>query len=178
MVREADFELYKILGVARDAQPGEIKAAYRHLVRLHHPDANPERREDAEIIMKRVVEAYSILGDDQKRARYESECRLRQFERPQNAAGAPPKTTGLLGQMREALELNLPDLAARLGMAPAQLGELEARDAIPQTPVQLRTFALLCEQAAQKLESRGRSTDAHDLRAQLTSKRARQAIFR
>jgi molecular chaperone DnaJ len=63
-------DYYKILGVAKGAKLGEIKAAYRRLARKHHPDVNPgdpasERR------FKDISEAYQVLGDPEKRKRYD-----------------------------------------------------------------------------------------------------------
>lgn len=62
--------LYSILGVSRDASAAEIKTAYRKLAKQHHPDANPG---DARIEekFKEISAAYSILGDEKQRARYD-----------------------------------------------------------------------------------------------------------
>jgi curved DNA-binding protein len=63
-------DYYKILGVGRDASEKEIKAAFRKLARKHHPDVNPGKKE-AEARFKEVNEAYEVLGDKEKRKRYD-----------------------------------------------------------------------------------------------------------
>jgi molecular chaperone DnaJ len=63
-------DYYEILGVSRTAGQDEIKAAYRKAALQHHPDRNPGDKA-AEDHFKRASEAYSVLGDPQKRARYD-----------------------------------------------------------------------------------------------------------
>jgi molecular chaperone DnaJ len=63
-------DYYEVLGVSRDASAEEIKKAYRKLARQYHPDANREDP-DAEEKFKEVAEAYDVLSDSQKRARYD-----------------------------------------------------------------------------------------------------------
>jgi curved DNA-binding protein len=65
-------DYYKVLGVERTASPEEIKKAYRALALKWHPDRHPEKkREEAEREFKRVGEAYEVLSDPEKRARYD-----------------------------------------------------------------------------------------------------------
>jgi molecular chaperone DnaJ len=61
---------YEILGVENDASPDEIKRAFRKLARESHPDANPDDP-TAEARFREVAEAYEVLSDPDKRARYD-----------------------------------------------------------------------------------------------------------
>jgi len=63
-------DYYAILGVPRDAHPEQIKSAYRKAAVRYHPDKNPGDKE-AEDMFKRVSEAYAVLGDAEKRSRYD-----------------------------------------------------------------------------------------------------------
>ena len=63
-------DYYEILNVTRSANDQEIKSAYRKLAMQYHPDRNPGNQE-AEEKFKQAAEAYSVLGDAQKRAQYD-----------------------------------------------------------------------------------------------------------
>ena len=63
-------DYYKTLGVSKDASPKEIKAAYRKLAREYHPDVN-QGDARAEARFKEVNEAHEVLGDPDKRQRYD-----------------------------------------------------------------------------------------------------------
>jgi DnaJ-class molecular chaperone len=62
-------DFYAILGVSRSATPVEIKKKYRQLARKYHPDVNKE--EGAEKKFKELSAAFAVLGDKDKRARYD-----------------------------------------------------------------------------------------------------------
>ena len=85
----ADRDYYEVLGVARDATADQIKKAYRGLARKHHPDANPGDK-TAEAKFKEVQNAYDILSDKDKRARFD------QFGHAAFDAGSPfgPRSGG------------------------------------------------------------------------------------
>ncbi|TXC78401.1 molecular chaperone DnaJ [Luteibaculum oceani] len=63
-------DYYEILGVSKNATKDEIKKAYRKLALKYHPDKNPDDK-DAETKFKEAAEAYEILGNEQKRAKYD-----------------------------------------------------------------------------------------------------------
>jgi molecular chaperone DnaJ len=63
-------DYFDVLGVSRDAGQDDIRKAYRRLARQHHPDVNPSDPEAADRF-KELSQAYEVLSDPQKRARYE-----------------------------------------------------------------------------------------------------------
>lgn len=62
-------DYYEVLGTSRTASREEIKSAFRKLARQYHPDVN--KAADAADKFKEINEAYEVLSDDQKRARYD-----------------------------------------------------------------------------------------------------------
>ena len=62
-------DYYEILTVTRSANGDEIKRAYRRLAMKYHPDRNPGD-EEAERNFKEAAEAYEVLSDENKKARY------------------------------------------------------------------------------------------------------------
>jgi curved DNA-binding protein len=63
-------DYYKILGIEKKADADQIKRAYRKLAMQYHPDRNPENKQ-AEEKFKEINEAYQVLGDPEKRARFD-----------------------------------------------------------------------------------------------------------
>jgi DnaJ-class molecular chaperone len=64
-------DYYQILGVPKNAPEKDIKSAYRKLARKWHPDANPNNQKEAEEKFKELQEAYEVLGDSDKRRKYD-----------------------------------------------------------------------------------------------------------
>jgi len=83
-------DYYSTLGVAKTASEKEIKQTYRKLARKHHPDVNPGDK-NAETRFKEINEAYEVLGDPEKRKKYdELGANWRMYEQ----AGAAPGGAG------------------------------------------------------------------------------------
>jgi DnaJ-class molecular chaperone len=80
-------DYYATLGVKKEATEKEIKQAYRRLARKYHPDVNPGNKESEEKF-KDVSEAYEVLSDKDKRARYDSIGNQSQWAQYGPGAGA------------------------------------------------------------------------------------------
>ncbi len=93
MANKRDY--YEVLGVAKGASADEIKKAYRKLAVKYHPDKNPGNKE-AEEKFKEAAEAYSILSDADKKAKYD------QFGHA-GVDGAAPDFSGGFGDLNDIL---------------------------------------------------------------------------
>src|SRR3954471_8883083 len=83
-------DYYSTLGVAKTATEKEIKAAYRKLARKLHPDVNPGDKA-SESKFKEINEAYEVLGDPDKRKKYdELGANWRMYEQAEAQGGANP----------------------------------------------------------------------------------------
>lgn len=94
-------DYYQILGVVRTATPKEVETAFRNLARKWHPDVCSDVHQAA-TNFKRIAEAYEVLGDPEKRRRYdEAEGRRRRRHVPAprsyHRAAAGPDPAGLFG---------------------------------------------------------------------------------
>ena len=65
-------DYYEVLGVPKSASEKDVKSAYRKLARKWHPDANPKNVKAAEEKFKEIAEAYEVLGDPEKRKKYDA----------------------------------------------------------------------------------------------------------
>jgi len=94
-------DYYAILGVQKDAAAKDIKSAYRKLARKWHPDANPDNAKAAEEKFKDIQEAYEVLGDPEKRSKYDvlgsDWQRAAQDSARQRSAGRPAGGPGAAG---------------------------------------------------------------------------------
>ncbi len=78
-------DFYEILGLSRSATKSEIKKAYRKMAIKYHPDKNPDDK-TAEENFKKAAEAYEVLSDDNKKARYDQYGHAA-FDGPQGGGG-------------------------------------------------------------------------------------------
>ena len=88
-------DYYEVLGVEKNASADEIKKAYRKMAVKYHPDKNPGDKE-AEEKFKEAAEAYSVLSDADKKARYD------QFGHA-GVEGAGPDFSGGFGNLNDIL---------------------------------------------------------------------------
>src|SRR5580658_9647429 len=64
-------DYYSVLGIPKSSAQKDVKSAYRKLARKWHPDANPGNTKEAEEKFKEIQEAYEVLGDAEKRKKYD-----------------------------------------------------------------------------------------------------------
>ena len=125
-------DYYKVLGLERSATQDEIKRVYRKLARKFHPDINKEATAEAQF--KDIGEAYSVLGDVEKRAAYDQLGRDwragQEFTPPPNwdagfefSGSAPGASAGAASDFFEALFGRMGDAgrpSQRQGAPPAR----------------------------------------------------------
>lgn len=63
---------YEVLGLNKNVSDDDIRKAYKKIALKYHPDKNPNNKEEAEKNFKKINEAYSILGDKEKRKNYDT----------------------------------------------------------------------------------------------------------
>jgi molecular chaperone DnaJ len=80
-------DLYKALGISKEASQDEIRRAYRKLARKYHPDANPDDPK-AEDHFKDIQHAYEVLSDPEKRRQYDEKAGSPFFSSSQNRGDA------------------------------------------------------------------------------------------
>ena len=123
MAEKRDY--YEVMGVPKNATEAEIKQAYRKLAKKYHPDLNPGDKE-AEAKFKEVNEAYEVLSDKDKRARYD------QF----GQAGVDPSFGAGAGGSPFTGNINIDDIFSSVfdGFDFGGFGFGGARRANPNTP--------------------------------------------
>ena len=131
-------DYYATLGVAKTATEKDIKQAYRKLARKFHPDVNPGDK-TAESRFKAINEAYEVLGDPDKRRKYdELGANWRQYEQ---ALHPGEVDAGLVDEVLD--EAQPVDLAPRVDPdAPDRAGGLDEAEALV-LPQRLRVHAQL-----------------------------------
>lgn len=85
-------DYYAVLGVSANAKQEEIKKQYRRLAKRHHPDANPNDPKASDRF-KEISEAYTVIGDPEKRKQYDEMRRLGAFG-GFSSSGARPRPGG------------------------------------------------------------------------------------
>ena len=123
-------DYYEVLGVPRDVDAATLKRAYRELALKYHPDQNPNSPE-AEAHFKEVSEAYTVLSDPDKRARYDR----RGFEGVGGGVGVD------LGGFTELFESLFGDLFGKRKAG----GKLPGRDLRYTLELSFEEAALGCE---------------------------------
>jgi molecular chaperone DnaJ len=101
--------LYKLLGLSREASQDDIRKAHRKLVREYHPDANPEDPR-AEERFKQIQQAYEVLSNPEKRREYDKD--LHTSSRG-NSGGTRPRASESAGG-GSAHTVDLSDLLGKL----------------------------------------------------------------
>jgi len=149
---QSDKDYYEILGVVRSATPEQIETAFRDLARKWHPDLCPGLKE-APANFKLIAEAYEVLGDPEKRRRYDrSQAMARragEFSaavRPKHAGPRPRHPTGpfefdrLFEHFREMLSPGFPWTAweEQTPVAPSSSRALDVDAELPLTPEEAR----------------------------------------
>jgi curved DNA-binding protein CbpA len=102
------YDHYKVLGIARDADIGQIKRAYRDRVKHCHPDRNPSPK--AGVVFHAVHEAYRVLSDPGLREHYDERLLHYRDAKPNGTHGTPPHRPAF----RTTPTQRAPDRAERL----------------------------------------------------------------
>ena len=99
-----DETFYEVLNLSEDASAEELKRAYRSLIKLWHPDLNPDKPDAAEVTQK-IIEAYGILSDPLKRSQYDEYLSLVRQKTNNTYAGpgeSEPDSSGTYSAWQDA----------------------------------------------------------------------------
>lgn len=147
--------LYETLGVSKLATPTQIKAAYRRLVLLRHPDQAGESA-DVEAFIE-VTKAYEVLSDPARRAEYDRILALRNVPIPKPGQKAPPSaqrrpepTKFTERELRTQLAEDLSRLIRMYGKGLYSDAEKLARQIVEIDPAQATPYAILGDLARAK----------------------------
>ena len=142
--------MYQRLDVAPEASAEQIGRAYRRLAHSVHPDAHPENPDDAAVRFREITEAYEILSDPARRARYD---RNRQppatrdlrppggSANPNRVAAVPPRHTPPMPTGVGPLRSGSPPLIA----GPVHVASPGTRDGAAANPTSGRELARLID---------------------------------
>lgn len=116
-------DYYEVLGVEKGASEEELKKAYRRLAKQYHPDLHPNDKE-AEEKFKEINEAYDVLKDPDKRARYDNSVfpvwiRILAAERGAIPLAAPGSMSAIFSTVSSEA------LAAAVGAIPMRPGVVQ-----------------------------------------------------
>ncbi len=92
-VLASSVDYYETLRVASNSSPSDIKKAYYELAKKYHPDRNKDDPEAAKVFQT-VAEAYEVLGDEAKRAEYDSSIKLFTTKKRSRDSEAKPSSSG------------------------------------------------------------------------------------
>ncbi|RYP46472.1 hypothetical protein DL769_011393 [Monosporascus sp. CRB-8-3] len=94
------FDYYAELQVESTASAAQLTAAYRRLARIHHPDKNPDKTEEATAAFQKIQEAYEVLNDPGRRACYDARLASASRASAPSASAAPAGGNGRDGFSR------------------------------------------------------------------------------
>ncbi|MEE9512434.1 MAG: J domain-containing protein [Anaerolineales bacterium] len=108
-------DYYQVLGVDRSASSDEIKRVYRKLALKFHPDKNPDDNQ-AEERFKEINEAYEVLGDSTKRAKYDQlGSSYRSWERTGSKTGSYDWSEWMSGGQEGGVRVDIGDIGDVFG---------------------------------------------------------------
>jgi curved DNA-binding protein len=100
---------YDVLGVKKSATQDEIRKAYKKIARENHPDAKPNDKAAAELF-KQANEAYDVIGDEEKRKKYDQYGDAFEYAQGPGGGGAGPYPGGFNPEMFGAGDIDLGDI--------------------------------------------------------------------